>query len=149
MNQQNSETTHEGNRTAGRGGTVPPPEHRWQPGQSGNPKGRPRRDQTDDRNSRPRRAVGGEDDDNVTAEFSKWAWADAGVELTDDDLAALHGWLATIPHSKVKLAALMVRETRKYAIWFTTMRKTILAVQQFMQQHEGKAKAGRRTGGER
>jgi hypothetical protein len=27
---------------AGNGGVVPPPEHRWKPGQSGNPAGRPR-----------------------------------------------------------------------------------------------------------
>jgi hypothetical protein len=27
---------------AGCGGIVPPPEHRWKPGQSGNPKGRPK-----------------------------------------------------------------------------------------------------------
>ncbi len=44
-----NETTHFPQRQAferpGRGGTVPPPAHRWKPGQSGNPAG-PRRGQT-------------------------------------------------------------------------------------------------------
>lgn len=41
QNPDDTEQPHPDPAGAGRGGNVPPPEHRWQPGQSGNPKGRP------------------------------------------------------------------------------------------------------------
>jgi hypothetical protein len=71
---------------AGSGGVVPPPEHRWQPGQSGNPKGRPRRDPaTAKALTRRKRAL------TVDA-MAKMIERHA----TSDDPAVLKEWRATV-----------------------------------------------------
>lgn len=44
---QANDTPNQVNLTPGRGGTIPPVEHRWKKGQSGNPKGRRLSDEVD------------------------------------------------------------------------------------------------------